>query len=214
MHNYNLTQTPISKTAMLIRKPIANVFEAFIDPQLTTKFWFTKSSGRLEEGKEINLFQGNKLMNTQEQVYDSPTKWVGDHIRQYVESDGEKGHDRRGMHTLLLTTRGRKSGKLRRTALIYGQDGNNYLIVASNGGADNHPLWYLNLSEDPAVQIQVGADTLGAHARTASAEEKPRLWQIMSKIFPTYDSYVTKASKAGRDIPLVILEPLVLATVK
>jgi len=147
-------------------------------------------------------------MESKEQIYDSPTGWVGDHIRQYVESDGEKGHDWRGMHTLLLTTRGRKSGKLRRTALIYGQDGNNYLIVASNGGADNHPLWYLNLSETPSVQIQVGADTLDAQARTANAEEKPRLWQIMRKIFPTYDSYVTKAGKAGREIPVVVIEPI------
>ncbi len=147
-------------------------------------------------------------MNRQEQIYDNPTGWVGDHIRQYVESDGEKGHDWRGMRTLLLTTRGRKSGKLRRTALIYGQDGDNYLIVPSNGGADNHPLWYLNLSENPVVEIQVGADTFKATARAASAEEKPRLWAIMSKIFPTYDSYQVKAGKAGRAIPVVIIEPV------
>lgn len=147
-------------------------------------------------------------MNAQEQIYDSPTGWVGDHIRMYVESDGQQGHDWRGMTTLLLTTRGRKSGKLRRTALIYGRDGENYLIVASNGGADNHPLWYLNLSENPEVEIQVGADKIVARARTANPEEKPHLWQVMSKIFPTYDTYVTKASKAGREIPLVIIEPI------
>lgn len=147
-------------------------------------------------------------MDTQEKIFDNPTGWVGDHIRMYLESNGEKGHHWRGMKTLLLTTRGRKSGKLRRTALIYGQDGENYLIVASNGGADNHPLWYLNLSENPEVEIQVGTDKFKAHARTANAEEKPRLWAIMSKIFPTYDSYVVKAGKAGRVIPLVIIEPI------
>ena len=147
-------------------------------------------------------------METEEQIIDSPTGWVGDHVRMYVESNGEKGHEWRGMHTLLLTTRGRKSGKLRRTALIYGEADGNYLIVASNGGADNHPLWYLNLSQNPEVEIQVGAEKFKAHARTATAEEKPRLWQIMSRIFPTYDSYVIKAGKAGRVVPLVIIEPI------
>jgi deazaflavin-dependent oxidoreductase (nitroreductase family) len=147
-------------------------------------------------------------MNEKEQIYDSPTGWVGDHIRQYVESNGEKGYHWRGMSTLLLTTRGRKTGKLRRTALIYGQDGNNYLIVASNGGADNHPLWYLNLSENPEVELQVGAEKIAGRARTAAGEEKQQLWQVMSKIFPTYDAYQKKAGKAGREVPLVIIEPL------
>lgn len=146
-------------------------------------------------------------MAAQEEIFDSPTGWVRDHIQQYVESDGEKGHQWRGIPTLLLTTRGRKSGKLRRTALIYGEADGNYLIVASNGGADHHPLWYLNLAANPAVEIQVGAEKLHGRARTANAEEKPRLWQIMSKIFPTYDSYQQKAGKVGRDIPLVIVEP-------
>jgi deazaflavin-dependent oxidoreductase (nitroreductase family) len=147
-------------------------------------------------------------METQEQIYDSPTGWVRDHIRTYVESEGETGHHWRGMTNLLLTTRGRKSGKLRRTALIYGQDGDNYLIVPSNGGADHHPLWYLNLSENPQVQIQVGAKTITGNARVANAEEKPRLWALMNNIFPTYNSYQEKASKVGREIPVVIIEPV------
>jgi deazaflavin-dependent oxidoreductase (nitroreductase family) len=106
--------------------------------------------------------------------------------------------------TLLLTTRGRKSGKLRRTALIFGRDGKNYLVVASKGGAPNHPLWYLNLVANPEVEIQVGAEKFTAHARTAAQEEKPRLWKIMAGIFPNYDEY---QAKAGREIPVVILEP-------
>lgn len=141
------------------------------------------------------------------EIFDSPTGWVHDHIRSYVESNGEKGHQWRGVSTLLLTTRGRKSGKARRTALIYGKADDNYLIVASNGGADQHPLWYLNLSATPEVELQVGADKFTAHARTATAEEKAHLWPIMTKIFPTYDRYQQKAGKAGRDIPLVILTP-------
>ena len=84
-------------------------------------------------------------MTTAEPIYDSPEKWVRDHIEGYVASDGRQGHHWRGLPTLLLTTRGRKTGKLRRTALIYGQAEDNYLIVASNGGAADHPLWYLNL---------------------------------------------------------------------
>ncbi len=147
-------------------------------------------------------------MAQNEEVFDSPTGWVRDHIRNYVESNGEQGHEWRGITTLLLTTRGRKSGKLRRTALIYGQAEGNYLLVASNGGSDNHPLWYLNLSENPEVELQVGAEKFTAHAHTANAEEKARLWPIMSKIFPNYDAYQEKAGKAGRDIPLVILTPV------
>ena len=144
-------------------------------------------------------------MEPKEQVFDSPQGWVRSHIQEYVESDGKKGHKWRGLPTLLLTTRGRKSGKLRRTALIYGRDGANYLVVASNGGAAKHPNWYLNLVENPEVNLQVRADEFSARARTASPEEKLRLWQVMSKIFPMYDSYQAKTS---REIPLVIVEPV------
>ena len=138
-----------------------------------------------------------------EEVLDSPTEWVAKHIRTYVETDGKKGHLYQGMTTLLLSTRGRRSGRLRRTALIYGQDGDRYLLVASNGGSANHPAWYLNLSDDPGVEIQVGPDKFAARARTATAEEKPELWRKMAEIFPTYDGY---QAKAGREIPLVIVE--------
>jgi deazaflavin-dependent oxidoreductase (nitroreductase family) len=143
-------------------------------------------------------------MTLEEKIYDSPTGFVKDHIREYVESDGKQGYLWRGVPTLLLTTRGRKSGKLRRTALIFGRDGKNYLVVASKGGAPKHPLWYLNLVANPEVKIQVGADKLTVRARTATKEEKPRLWKVMAEIFPKYNEY---QAKAGRDIPVVILEP-------
>lgn len=141
-----------------------------------------------------------------EPIHDSPQQWVRDHIEAYVQSNGRQGHRWRGLPTLLLTTRGRKTGKLRRTALIYGQYANCYLIVASNGGATKHPLWYLNLVENPEVMVQVGAEQFTAHARTATAEEKQRLWPLMSNIFPQYDKYQLKAAKSGRDIPLIIIE--------
>ena len=142
-------------------------------------------------------------MASQEEIVDSPTGWVARHVRRYVETDGRSGHKWNGRQTLLLTTRGRKSGKLRRTALIYGQDGDRYLLVASNGGARNHPFWYLNLTAQPEVQVQVGADKFTARARTAGAEEKPRLWRLMAAIWPDYDRYQKRTS---RDIPVVIVE--------
>ena len=139
------------------------------------------------------------------QVVDSPTSWVGDHIRQYVESDGEKGHEwREGVRTLLLTAKGRKSGVWRRTALIYGRDGENYVIVASKGGAEKHPLWYLNLRDNPDAEIQVGPDKIQVRAHTAEGEERDRLWRTMATIWPDYDNY---QKKTDRQIPVVVLEP-------
>jgi deazaflavin-dependent oxidoreductase (nitroreductase family) len=87
--------------------------------------------------------------------------------------------------------------------LIYGTDGDRYLLVASNGGAAKHPSWYLNLVEHPEVQLQVGADKFAARARTATTEEKPRLWRLMAAILPQYDSY---QKRTRRDIPVVIVE--------
>ncbi|MBE0691382.1 MAG: nitroreductase family deazaflavin-dependent oxidoreductase [Anaerolineae bacterium] len=144
-------------------------------------------------------------MNTQDEIHDSPAGWVAQHIHNYVESDGENGHLWRGVPTLLLTTRGRKSGLLRRTALIYGQDGDNYVIVASRGGDQNHPSWYLNLVEVPTVEIQVGADKFEAQAHTATPEEKARLWPLMTSIWPDYNNY---QAKTDREIPVVVLTPV------
>ena len=143
-------------------------------------------------------------MTPDEKVVDSPTGWVAKHIKEYVESDGAEGHTWKGVPTLLLTTRGRKSGILRRTALIYGRDGDNYVVVASIGGAPNHPLWYLNLVADPAVELQVGPVVISGTARTANEEERTRLWEQMAKIWPQYDQYQAKTS---RQIPIVIITP-------
>jgi deazaflavin-dependent oxidoreductase (nitroreductase family) len=146
-------------------------------------------------------------MPAQEEVFDSPTGWVAAHVRRYVQSDGRRGQRWNGVDTLLLTTRGRRAGKRRRTALIYGRDGDRYLVVASNGGAPEHPFWYRNLVEHPDVEVQVGADKFAARARTASDEEKPPLWQLMTSIFPQYESYQRRARRtSGRDLPVVILE--------
>jgi deazaflavin-dependent oxidoreductase (nitroreductase family) len=109
-----------------------------------------------------------------EQVFDSPRGWVARHVRRYVETDGRSGHRWSGVNSLLLTTRGRKSGRLRRTALIYGRDGDRFLVVASQGGARKHPSWYLNLVDNPEVHVQVAAEKFPARARAATAKEKPK----------------------------------------
>jgi len=142
---------------------------------------------------------------TQEEVSDSPVGWIAQHIRGYVDSSGQKGHRWRGVDTLLLTTRGCQSGKLRRTALIYSQEGDRYVVVASKGGAKKHPEWYLNLVVNPAVEVQVGAEKFAARARTATAEEKPTLWRLMTTIWPEYDTYQRRTK---REIPVVALERL------
>jgi deazaflavin-dependent oxidoreductase (nitroreductase family) len=129
--------------------------------------------------------------------------WQLEHMKRYLESDGADGHIWQGVPTLLLTTTGRKSRKLYTTPLIYGQDGDRYLIVGSRGGAEHHPEWYLNLVAQPEVGLQVAADKFKARARAAEGEEKARLWKIMAAIWPSYDDY---QAKTKRDIPLVILE--------
>jgi deazaflavin-dependent oxidoreductase (nitroreductase family) len=87
--------------------------------------------------------------------------------------------------------------------LIYTRDGDRYLVVASSGGSKKHPSWYLNLAENPDVEVQVGADRFTARALTATAAEKPRLWRLMTSVWPDYDRY---QAKTERDIPVVILE--------
>lgn len=137
------------------------------------------------------------------EIVDNPAGWANEHIRRYADSDGENGHAWNGVWTLLLTTLGRKSGQWRRTPLIYARDGDRFVVVASQGGAPQHPAWYLNLVDHPQVRIQVGADRFIAHAHTASPEEKTRLWPQMTKIWPDYNGYQERTS---RDIPVVILE--------
>jgi deazaflavin-dependent oxidoreductase (nitroreductase family) len=142
-------------------------------------------------------------VTTPDRLTDSPIGWVASHIQSYVRTAGKSGHRFHGREALLLTTRGRRTGTLRRTALYYGRDGDRYLVVPSAGGEPNHPAWYLNLLAEPLVVLQVGADVFGAIARPATAAEQPRLWEIMVAIFPKYAEY---QAKTAREIPVVILE--------
>jgi deazaflavin-dependent oxidoreductase (nitroreductase family) len=142
------------------------------------------------------------------QIVDNPDEGVAEHIREYVTTDGRRGQWLAGWKapTLLLVTRGRRSGKLRRTALAYGEDDGRYVLVASNGGAKRHPDWYLNLAEDPAVQVQVADDRFAARGRDARADERPALWKLMTSIGPELEEDRRKAREHGREIPVVILE--------
>ena len=127
-----------------------------------------------------------------------------EHVQRYVETDGEVGYLwREGAPILILTVTGRRSGKDYSTPLIFGEDGGNYVLVASQGGRPEHPDWYLNLAETPEVGVQVKADKFRARARTAEGEERERLWEMMNEIWPHYDEYQTKTT---RQIPVVVLD--------
>jgi deazaflavin-dependent oxidoreductase (nitroreductase family) len=126
-----------------------------------------------------------------------------EHVKRYVETDGSEGHDWRGAHVLILTTKGRKSGAPRSTPLIYRTHGEDHVIVASRGGAPDHPAWYLNLGAEPEVTVQVLGDRFKARARTASAEERPALWALMTEEWPAYNEY---QRNTRREIPVVVLE--------
>lgn len=126
-----------------------------------------------------------------------------EHVERYRATDGEEGHDWNDTTVLILTTTGRKSGEERSTPLIYGNAGDDLAIVASKGGADEPPAWYLNLVAEPEVDVQVKADRFRARARTATAEEKPALWAEMVQRWPAYDEY---QKSTEREIPVVVLE--------
>ena len=127
-----------------------------------------------------------------------------EHIRRYEETDGEVGHDwEGGAPCLILTTKGRKTGEDRKFALIYQQHDGDYILVASKGGAPEHPGWYLNLLANPDVKVQVRADKFAAKARTADDAERAELWPVMTNVWPDYDKYQTKTD---RQIPVVVLE--------
>lgn len=126
-----------------------------------------------------------------------------EHVRRYLESDGAVGHDWNGVHALVLTTTGRRSGAPRRSAMIYGTDGDRYVVIASNGGSPAHPAWYRNLTDDPRAEVRVGSERRRVRARTAAGEERARLWSLMTGIWPNFDVYQTRTA---REIPVVVLE--------
>ncbi|MFJ6726413.1 nitroreductase family deazaflavin-dependent oxidoreductase [Streptomyces sp. NPDC091281] len=126
------------------------------------------------------------------------------HIKAYEETDGAVGHEwLPGLFTLVLHTIGRSSGLPRKFAVIYRATGDSFVLVASRGGHDRHPNWYLNLLARAEIEIQVGAEHLRVRARTAVGEERDRLWPLMVETFPTYAEY---QEKTERVIPVVVLD--------
>ncbi len=111
-----------------------------------------------------------------------------------------------GTDVCLLTTKGRKSGQPRTVPLLYLRDGERVVVVASKGGSDKHPLWYLNVEADPAVTVQIGGDVQSMTARTAEPDEKAAIWPQLVEYYSGYQDY---QDVSPRDIPVVILEPAV-----
>ncbi|MFI6030517.1 nitroreductase family deazaflavin-dependent oxidoreductase [Amycolatopsis magusensis] len=135
---------------------------------------------------------------------DSQWDWVAEQTRTYLASGGTEGHESNGVHTLVLATTGRRTGTPRRTCLIYGKAGEDFVVVASKGGADEDPAWFKNLQATPSVGVQAGTRRFTAHARVASPAEREPLWRQMVAIFPLYEEY---AEKTDREIPIVLLTP-------
>ena len=129
-----------------------------------------------------------------------------EHVRRYEETDGEEGHIWvNNVPCLILATKGRKTGKEYKSPLIYQKVDGGYAIVASKGGAPDHPQWYKNLTAQPEVRVQVGAEKFTAKARTVEGQQRQELWSKMAEVWPQYNEYQTKTD---REIPVVLLEPV------
>jgi len=127
-----------------------------------------------------------------------------EHVERYRATDGEEGYEwRNGSKILLLTTTGRSSGEETTSALIFAMDGDNPVIVASKGGAPEHPGWYKNLVKNPDAEVQIKGDVFRVRARDAEGDEYERLWDVMNGEWPDYAEYQTKTD---RKIPVVVLE--------
>ncbi len=143
------------------------------------------------------------------EVSESLPDFIRDHVRRYLESGGEDGHmwtppvGGEAVSTLLLVTRGRKSGRGSTLPLIYGRVGERFVVVGSKGGAPTHPAWYLNLRSEPRAWLQVGAERFEVVARVAEGAERQELWDAMLRVFPSYAEYQLRAE---RQIPVVVLE--------
>jgi deazaflavin-dependent oxidoreductase (nitroreductase family) len=133
----------------------------------------------------------------------SPDLFGQAHVRAYRETNGERGYHWRGTTILLLTTTGRSSGAERTTPLIYRADGEHWVVVASKGGSPDHPGWYKNLQANADATIQVKQDVIAVRARTASGDERARLWELMCEVWPAYRDYQLRTE---REIPVVVLE--------
>ncbi|GAA4021571.1 nitroreductase family deazaflavin-dependent oxidoreductase [Allokutzneria multivorans] len=134
----------------------------------------------------------------------SPTEWVRQQVEQYEGSGGTEGTTMRGLPVIILTTKGKKSGKLRKTPLMRVEHEGAYAAVASLGGAPKHPVWYHNVVSHPEVELQDGTERRDYVAREVTGNEKALWWQRAVAAFPDYADY---QEKTERDIPVFVLEP-------
>ncbi|MCR8573288.1 nitroreductase family deazaflavin-dependent oxidoreductase [Streptomyces sp. Isolate_219] len=138
----------------------------------------------------------------------SPAQWVRDQVELYETSGGEEGTTMRGMPVVILTTRGAKSGKIRKSPLMRVEHDGTYAVVASMGGAPRHPVWFHNLVADPRVELQDGPVRRDMTAREVTGAEKALWWGRAVEAFPDYDEY---QKKTDRQIPVFVLEPAATA---
>jgi len=135
----------------------------------------------------------------------SPTEWVRNQVEEYESSGGRAGTTLRGMPVVLVTHRGRRTGAIRKTPLMRVADGEHYVLVASKGGAPEHPVWYYNLLEAPDVTLRDGERVHEMRARLVEdPAERTRLWALAVHAYPDYEAYQTRTT---REIPLFVLEP-------
>ncbi|WP_406375593.1 nitroreductase family deazaflavin-dependent oxidoreductase [Streptomyces sp. NBC_00647] len=136
----------------------------------------------------------------------SPTQWVREQVELYEGSGGTKGTTLMdtGMPVIILTTRGAKSGKIRKTPLMRVEHDGRYAVVASLGGAPKHPVWYHNVTSDPRVELQDGPERKAFTAREITGDEKARWWERAVAAYPPYADY---QKKTDREIPVFVLEP-------
>ncbi|MFI7640706.1 nitroreductase/quinone reductase family protein [Nonomuraea sp. NPDC049400] len=135
---------------------------------------------------------------------DSPDSSVAEHVRRYLATDGRDGYLEGGVTNLVLTVKGRKSGRWLRTGLFFGADDGRYVLVASGSAITHtHPSWYLNVVANPEVGVQILGERFTARARTAEGPERERLWRVMTELAPVYRTYEVRSR---RQIPVVVLE--------
>ena len=134
----------------------------------------------------------------------SPWKFVADQVALYEATGGAEGGTLQDKPVVILTTQGRRSGKLRKTPLMRVEHNGTYAVVASMGGAPKHPVWYLNVTASPAVTLQDGPNVYDMASREVQGEEKARWWARAVEAWPAYAEYQTKTH---RQIPVIVLEP-------
>lgn len=134
----------------------------------------------------------------------SPWEPVADQVKRYEESGGREGTLLEGKPCVILTHRGRKTGKLRKTPLMRVEHDGTYAVVASMGGAPRHPVWYHNLIANPDVTLQDGPNVYDLRAREVTGEEKATWWARAVEVWPDYDKY---QASTDREIPVLVLEP-------